>query len=80
MKKITKVWIGLLFLTLFAFLLGWFEKINNILVCLLLITTFLKGYLVIESFMGLSEVQLKYRLIPTVWLGTVLCFIAIAYY
>ncbi|MGB5793370.1 cytochrome C oxidase subunit IV family protein [Poseidonibacter sp.] len=80
MENITKVWLGLLFLTLFAFVLGWLEKINSILVYLLLITTFFKGYLVVESFMGLSEVQLKYRIIPTVWLVTILFFIAIAYY
>ncbi|MCD4758634.1 MAG: cytochrome C oxidase subunit IV family protein [Arcobacteraceae bacterium] len=80
MANITKVWIGLLLFTLFAFLLGWLQIIGSFLVCVLLITTFFKGYLVIEYFMGLSEVRLKYRLIPTVWLGTILFFIAIAYY
>ncbi len=80
MDSITKIWIVLLFLTLFAFLLGWFHNINNFSVCILLITTLLKGHLVIEHFMGLSGVQLKYRFIPTMWLGTVLFFVAVTYY
>ncbi len=80
MENSTKVWIGLFFLSLFAFLLGWLEITNSFFIFLLLITTFIKGNLVVEYFMNLSEVQLKYRLIPTVWLGTILFFIAIAYY
>ena len=80
MENITKIWIGLLFLSLFAFLLGWLVVTTNFFIFILLVTTFIKGNLVIEYFMGLSEVRLKYRLIPTIWLGIVLFFIAIAYY
>jgi hypothetical protein len=80
MKKITKIWLGLITLSTFAFLLGWLQITNNFFIFILFITTFIKGYFVIESFMSLSEVQLKYRIIPTIWLTTVIIFIAVTYY
>jgi hypothetical protein len=30
--------------------------------------------------MGLSEVSLRYRIIPTIWLSVVIFFVAITYY
>ncbi len=75
-----KIYITLVFLTIFAFLCGWLELISSAIVAVLLITTFIKGQLIIDYFMGLKEVQLKYRLIPIVWLFFVLVFIGIAYY
>lgn len=80
MSKITKIWIVLLLFSLFAFGLGWFKIVSDFFVALLLISTFIKGYLVIEHFMGLSEVSLKYRIIPTSWLMIVIFFIVINYY
>lgn len=80
MKKITKIWIVLLLFSSFAFLLGWFESVSNFFVALLLLSTFLKGYLVIEHFMGISEVSFKYRLIPILWLFIVIFCVAITYY
>ncbi len=80
MKKITKVWVSLLLFSLFAFVLGWFEIVSHFFVFVLIITTFLKGYFVIEHFMGLGEVSFKYRLIPTLWLFVVLSFVVITYY
>jgi cytochrome c oxidase subunit 4 len=74
------VWISLLTLTLFAYLLGYFKYISTTLVAVLLITTFIKGQLVIDYFMDLKEVRLKYKLIPTLWLFTVIFLIATAYY
>ena len=80
MDKLTKIWITLIILTLFTFFLGWFDLISLTAVALLLITTFIKGQLVIDYFMGLSDVKLKYRIIPTVWLGVIISLIAISYY
>lgn len=80
MERTTKFWIILLLFSLFAFVLGRFEKVSSFFVFTLLLTTFVKGYLVIEHFMGLSEVSLKYRLIPTIWLSIVILFVAITYY
>ena len=75
-----KVFITLVLLTLFAFLAGWLKLVNASIVAILLITTFIKGQLIIDYFMGLKNVQFKYRVIPTIWLVFVTVFIGIAYY
>jgi len=75
-----RIYITLVLLTLFAFLAGWLELVNASIVAILIITTFIKGQLIIDYFMGLKEVQFKYRVIPIVWLGFVTVFIGIAYY
>ncbi len=81
MKKIAeRIWIILVGLAIFAFLLGYLKLINTFLVGILLLSTFLKGQLISDYFMGLKEVQLKYRIIPTLWLTLILSLIAIAYY
>ena len=79
-KTLEIIWIVLLTLTIFAYLLGYLKYVSTALVAVLLFTTFLKGQLVIDYFMGLKDVQLKYRLIPTLWLGVVISLIAVAYY
>ena len=73
-------WIALVLLTLFAFLLGWLKLVSPLLVAILLLSTFVKGQLVIDHFMGLKDVRLKYRIIPTIWLIVVISSIALAYY
>jgi len=75
-----KIYITLILLTLLAFVFGWFKLMSATIVAILLVTTFIKGQLIIDYFMGLKEVQLKYRIIPIVWLFFVLIFIGIAYY
>ena len=80
MGKLTKLWLFLISLTIFAFLLGWLKLMSNIMVVILLITTFLKGQVIIDYFMGLSEVEGKYRFIPTIWLFTVISLIGVIYY
>lgn len=74
------VWFTLVLLAVFAFLLGYCNYINTLFVFVLLVSTFLKGQLVIDYFMGLKSVKLRYRLIPTVWLFTMMSLISIAYY
>lgn len=80
MTKNTKVWITLVIFTLFAFLLGWLKLINVFFIIILLITTLLKGQLVIDYFMGLREVSMRWRLIPSLWLFVVILLIGVAYY
>jgi len=81
MKKIEeRIWIVLIVLTIFAFLLGYLKLISSFLVAILLITTFIKGQLIIDYFMGLKNTQLKFRIIPMVWLVIILSCIAISYY
>ncbi len=79
-KTLEYVWTILVILTIFAFLLGYLKYISIALVAVLLITTFIKGQLVIDYFMGLKDVQLKYRLIPLIWLAMTISLIAVAYY
>ena len=81
MKNIFEIdWFILALLTLLTFLLGYFNTINSSVVALLLVSTFIKGQVVIDYFMGLKNVRLLYRLIPSIWLLTVLSLIATAYY
>ncbi len=80
MRKLEIAWITLVLLTIFAFLLGYLNYVNSVFVSLLLISTFIKGQVVIDYFMGLKHVRLRYRLIPTIWLWGVISLIATAYY
>lgn len=80
MKKILEiVWVFLLALTVFAFVLGNLNFIPTLLVAILFVSTFIKGQMVVDYFMGLKNVRLKYRLIPILWLVVVLFFIAISH-
>ncbi|MDQ7047183.1 MAG: cytochrome C oxidase subunit IV family protein [Sulfurovum sp.] len=79
-NKLEIAWFTLALLTIFAFFLGHFNTINSSIVAILLISTFIKGQVVIDYFMGLKNVRLGYRLIPTLWLFVVLSLIATAYY
>ena len=79
-KYLELVWIVLATLTLFAFLLGYLKIISTSFVAVLLLSTFIKGQLVIDYFMGLKNVNWKYRIIPTLWLGIIISLIAVAYY
>jgi hypothetical protein len=78
--KYTKAYILLVLLTIFAYSLGKFELINSSLFIILIITTFLKGSIIIDYFMELKDVNFKYRLIPLIWLFVVLIGIVVGYY
>ena len=81
LKRILEIiWVVLVILTIFAYLLGYLKYVNASLVAVLLVTTFIKGQLIIDYFMGLKDVSLKYRLIPVIWLFIVISLIAVAYY
>ena len=80
MDRLTKVWMVLISLTIVAFLIGWLHLASSVVIFILLITTFIKGHLVIEYFMGLKEVGGKYRYIPSIWLGVIMSLIAAGYY
>ena len=78
--KYTKAYILLVLLTIFAYSLGKFELINSSLFIILIITTFLKGSIIIDYFMELKDINFKYRLIPLIWLFVVLIGIVVGYY
>ena len=79
-RSVEGVWAVLIILTIFAYLLGELKLVNTLLVGILLITTFIKGHLVIDYFMGLKNVQLRYSIIPTLWLSIVIFSISLPYY
>jgi len=80
-KKILEtIWIILVILTVFAYLLGYLNLINTSLVAVLIFTTFIKGFLVSDYFMGLKDVDTKYRLIPILWLIVISFLVGVAYY
>ena len=78
--KYTKAYLLLITLTIFAYTLGKFELMNKTFFIILIITTFIKGSIVIDYFMELKEVSLKYRLIPMIWLFVILSGITLGYY
>lgn len=80
MDRLTKLWLTLVSFTIFAFLFGWLKLISDTIIIILLLTTFIKGQIVIDYFMGLSDVESKYRFIPTIWLGVVIFLIGFIYY
>jgi len=80
-KKILETtWIILVILSVFAYLLGYLNIINTSLVVILIFTTFIKGFLVSDYFMGLKDVDTKYRLIPILWLTVISFLVGVAYY
>ena len=79
-RTVEIVWGVLIVLTIFAYLLGKLHLASGFMVGVLLFTTFVKGQLVIDYFMGMKNVSLKYRLIPTIWLFVVISSIAVSYY
>ncbi len=79
-RAVEGVWIVLIGFTIFAYLLGELKLVSAFMVGVLLVTTFIKGQLVIDYFMGLKDVSLKYRLIPTIWLSLIISLIAVSYY
>lgn len=76
----TKIWIALVVLTLMTFLAGYLKLVSSFVVVLLLISILIKGQLIIDNFMGLKNVEWKYRMIPSIWLILVVSSIAYFYY
>lgn len=78
--KLKTIWILLVFLTTLTFILGKIEFSSYIFISLLLLTTFIKGQLVIDFFMDLKYVSSKYRLIVILWLFTVIVLIGLIFF
>jgi hypothetical protein len=74
------VYFTLISLTVFAFILGKISSISNFMIIILLLSTLIKGYLIIDYFMGLKDVRAKYRFIPIVWLVLVLGGIGFSFF
>ncbi|MDH3354702.1 MAG: cytochrome C oxidase subunit IV family protein [Chromatiales bacterium] len=83
MRPCTIVWLVLIALTLSTLAVGKFELIDVMggrpLVAFLLITTFIKGVMISDYFMGLKFVRRRWRIIPLIYLIIVCSLIWIAY-
>ena len=77
--KLKTIWIFLIFLTTLTFILGKVELSPYFFIALILLTSFVKGQLLIDFFMGLKDVKLKYRLIVSLWLSIVIILIGMAF-
>lgn len=73
------IWILLFLLTSLSLFVGHTAFLGLSFIGILFLITFIKGQLVIDYFMGLKEVSLKYRLIPLIWLFLVVLLICVAY-
>ena len=71
----TLIYIILLILTSSTLLIG-LSSWGLFATIIVLLSILFKGQLIIDYFMGLKEVQFKYRLILLVWLGVVTAGIA----
>jgi cytochrome c oxidase subunit IV len=79
-RPCTWVWLILILLTVFAFLVGKFELGGITIVSTLLLSTLIKGQIVVDYFMGLHQVRWLWRIILYSWLLLVIGLIGFAYW
>lgn len=73
-------WSILILLTIFAFMFGGLELGNMTIVSVILLSTIIKGQIVIDYFMGLHQVRWQWRIILSGWLLFVIGMIGLAYW
>lgn len=79
MNKTTTIWIILFLLTSITLFLGGLNNFSFTFVVITLIITFIKGQFVIDYFMGLKDVRLKYRLFVSFWLFFIIILISLSF-
>ena len=82
MKKIYTIhtiFIALLLLTLSTYFLSYFNPNNIIILFVLVLTAFIKGYMIISDFMELKDVSLLWKVMMYGWLIIVCVSIIISY-
>ncbi len=80
LRPCTLTWLVLVSLTLMALAIGQAGLAGWGILALLLVSTFVKTWLVAEYFMGLRRVALRWRLIMAAYLVLVLSGIALAWW
>lgn len=76
-KKIFIIYLILVVITTLSYALTFVDNFTVEILALVCLITFIKGQLIIDYFMNLKNVSLKYRLLPTIWLIIVLSVIFI---
>ena len=79
MRESTKIYLILIALTSLAFFIGLAEVSNSWFVLILLLSTFIKGKMIIDYFMGMNVYVSRWNNFPTLWLGLVI-FIVVGIY
>ena len=80
MRESTKIYLILMGLTTLAFLIGLTEVSNAWFVVVLLLSTFVKGKMIIDYFMGMNEYESRWNNFPTLWLRLVILLIVGVYF
>jgi len=80
MRKSTKIYLMLIVLTCLAFLIGLTEVSNTWFVIILLFSTFIKGKIIIDYFMGMNKYAFRWNNFLTLWLGVVIFFVLGGYF
>ena len=80
LRESTKIYLTLIALTYLAFFIGLTEVSNVWFVAVLLLSTFVKGKMIIDYFMGMNEYLSRWNNFPTLWLGLVLLVISGVYF
>jgi heme/copper-type cytochrome/quinol oxidase subunit 4 len=71
LRESTKIYLILIILTFLAFFIGLTEVSSAWFVVVLLLSTFIKGKMIIDYFMGMNEYESRWNNFPTLWLGLV---------
>jgi cytochrome c oxidase subunit IV len=77
--KITVVWLILMGLSLIMFVLAKNGLAGQSFVMIMLLSTWFKGQMIIDHFMGLRRVAMRWRLFISVWLVLILIIIFSVY-
>lgn len=76
----TLIWLILVLLTLFTLVIGEMRLGGERVVMILLLTTFLKGQMVVSYFMGLYKVRWLWQFVMLSWSSLVISLIGFAYW
>jgi hypothetical protein len=79
-RPCTLVWFILILLTIFAFVVGELELGGITIIAIILLSTLIKGLMVVDYFMGLHRVRWRWRIIMFSWLLFVTGMIGFAYW
>jgi hypothetical protein len=79
-RPCTYVWLILIALTIFAFMVGELELGGITIVGIILVSTLIKGLMVVDYFMGLHQVYWRWRIMMYIWLLLVTGMIGFAYW
>jgi len=79
-RTVLYVWLVLVLLTLVTYAVGKLGYGGISVLAMLLLSVSIKGQLVIDFFMGLVQVQSRWKWLVTAWLVSIVLLIGLAYW